>query len=111
MGTAIGLAFKALITSLVAIFGSWKLFIGFAITGILAVVLYNGVVEIAQEVLTWAMGKITAMSGAELPSGLIQLSGLAAWMAQQTYIPAQVGIAVSAVSLKWLVVKIPFLKW
>lgn len=111
MGAALGMAFKALIGSLINIFSGWKVFLGFVVTGILAVVIYNGVVAIVEEVMVWVMGKISGMTGSDLPSGLVQLSGLAAWMAQQTYLDVQIGIAVSAISLKWLVVKIPFLKW
>ena len=111
MGATIGLAFKALITSIGGAFTAWKLFSSFLLTVVLGIVLYNLVVDVVQEVIAFVNAKLAAVSGGELPSGALQLTGLGAWLAQETYLDAQIGIAITAISLKWLVVKIPFLKW
>lgn len=111
MGGLLGQAFGLLLTTINNLFGSWRFFLGVTCLSLLGIVLYNVLVELMGDVLTWVMGELTAVPVGELPSTRLQLTGLGAWIAQETYLSQQVGIAVTAVSLKWLVVKIPFLKW
>lgn len=111
MGAVIGAAFQALILSLGRLFLSWKVFGAFLITGILGIVLYNLVAEILGEVLTFIQGQINAATGELGASAPLQLSGIGAWLAQVLKLPEQISVALTFVGLKWMVVKIPFLKW
>lgn len=111
MGYIIGLATKAVIGSLANLFGSWQGFLAVTFLSCLGVVLYNVAASLVGDTLTWVMGQVAALEVGDLPNGWVQLTGLGAWLAEQTYLDDQIGIAITAVSMKWVVMKIPFLKW
>lgn len=111
MGAIIAASTKTMIATMVAAFTSWKTLMTLVLVTALGITIYNVAADLLEAVLQWVMSEVSAVPVGELPSGMVQLSGLGAWMAQQTYLHEQVGIAITAVSLKWLVVKIPFLKW
>lgn len=111
MGAIIGAATKAIITTMGNLATSWKLTFAFGLTTVLGVVIYNVVVDIMEEILTYGNAVLASVSVGELPNVVLQLTGLGAWVAQQTYLDQQIGIAVTAVSMKWVLCKIPFVKW
>lgn len=111
MGAVIGLAFRALIVSLGRLFLSWKTFSAFLITGILAVVLYNVVSEILGEIMDFALSKISEVSTSGISGVALELTSLGGWCAECCRLDDQVAIAITFISTKWLIVKVPFLKW
>jgi len=110
MGAALGLAIRALILSLGTLFSGWKLFFGALITTILGVVLYNLIADILEEGLAFVTASIDGVTG-QLPSLSLQFVGLGAWLAHAVQLEDQIALAVTFIGLKWLVVKIPFVKW
>lgn len=110
MGAALGLAFRALITTLVNLFGTWKVFAFTLVTGTFGIVLYNLLCEVVGEVLEFTAAAADQGVG-DLPSGLIQFGGVGAWIAHTMNVEGMISLTVTVVAAKWLVVKIPFLKW
>lgn len=112
MGAVIGLAFRALILSLGRLFLSWKTFAAFLITSILGIVLYNLVNEIFAELLGFVTSKMSEIQGASgIQGAAITLTGISAWFVDTLQLDVQASIAVAFITTKWLIVKIPFLKW
>jgi len=111
MGAIIALSTKAIIATIVAFATSWRAFLGITLMAALGVLIYNVAVDLMGDVLTWAVGRVAAIDPSELPNGWLTLTSLGAWLAQETYLDQQIGIAVTAISMKWVVVKIPFIKW
>lgn len=110
--TAIG---SAIVGSLSALFGSWKAFLGSWLLKLcLAVVLYNLVVEILDEVLQWVVGKL---GGVTLPGGSVTsfdaagISSLGAWLISTLKVPECFAFIISVIVLKWALRKIPFVRW
>lgn len=111
MGAIIGAAIRVLLASSVAKWLAWKTVVAFLVTTVLGIVLYNVVSEILGELLDWVSTQISAVSYEGIEGAALEFTGLGAWFADRLQIPEQVGVMVSFVSMKWLVVKVPFLKW
>jgi hypothetical protein len=86
-----------------------KFFMSGVMMTIIAIVLYNGVVEIIQEVMNFALTQVNgvAVDGISSPS----ISGFAGWFLAQVKVPECVAVIVSMISIKFVLRKIPFLKW
>lgn len=111
MGAVIAMALGKIISGMGAMFLGWKTVMVALITVVLGVVIYNVVSEIVGELLDFAMEQISAISQGGLPSVTLQLSGIGAWLAEKLRLDDQVALMITFVTAKWLVVKIPFLKW
>lgn len=112
MGAIIGLAFRALIGSLAALFGGWKTWIGVGLMSILGIVLYNFITDLVEEILEFVstqLGGIDAPGGIGDPVG--SLTGLAGYIASHLLIPQCIAFICAVVVLKWTLAKIPFIKW
>lgn len=111
MGAIIGV----LISSIGALFGSWKAFLGaFLVKVMLVVVLYNLVSRIFGEILEWVVEKL---GGVQSPEAVVSsfdagsVSTLGAWILTTLRIPECVAFMMSVVLLKWTLRKIPFVRW
>lgn len=111
MGAVIGAAIRVLLGSSVAKWLATKAFVSLIVTSILGVVLYNVVSEVFGELLTFVQSQLTEVTGEGLTGATLEFVGLGAWFADKLLLPEQVGVMLTFISLKWLVVKIPFLKW
>lgn len=111
MGAIIGAAIRVLLASSVAKWLAWKTVIAFVVTTIIGIVLYNLVAEIVGECLVWVADQVAEVTTTGWEGAALQFTGLGAWFADRLQIPEQVGVMVAFVSTKWLVVKVPFLKW
>lgn len=69
---------------------------------------YNLVVEIVQETLNFAVAQF---GGATASVTNPTITGFAAWFLTQIRLPEAFAIMVSMVSLKFILRKIPFIKW
>lgn len=110
MGAIIGAAVRAVLVGLVTLFSGWKAAIFSMVTVTLGIVLYNLVVEITEEVMDFALAAVGLYS-ANLPDTLIQLTGIGLWCADKVGLAALISLAVTFIGTKWLLVKIPFVKW
>jgi len=86
-----------------------KFFIGGVLMTILGIVLYNGVVGIIEEVMNFALAQINGVSMGSVTSPTI--SGFGGWMLAQLKFAECFAVIVTAVSIKFVLRKIPFLKW
>jgi len=110
MGAIIGAAVRAVLMGMVSLFSGWKASIFALVTVTLGIVLYNLVVEITEEVMDFALAAVGVYS-ANIPDSLIQLTGIGLWCAEKVGLSSLIGLAVTFISAKWMIVKIPFLKW
>lgn len=88
---------------------SLKFFAGGLMMTILAVVLYNGVVLMIEESLNFALGQINGVSTGTITSP--SLTGFGGWFLAQVKMPECFAVMVTCVSIKFVLRKIPFLKW
>lgn len=88
---------------------SWKTFASGALMVILGIILYNLVVDIVQEVMNFAITKINGVSinYANNPT----FTGFAGWVLAQFKVPECIAVIISCVSIKFILRKIPFLRW
>lgn len=93
-----------------ALFAGWKTFLGVLVTGVVGVLIFNVAVDLIEAGLTWVLSAMGGVTNPGLPeSGSI--TGLAAYLAGHLKVVECIGLVCSVVLLKWMVVKIPFLKW
>lgn len=99
---------KAIYALLSGVF-TLKTFMGGLMMTILAIVLYNLFVETTQEMLNFTLAKINGVnsSGISNPS----VSGFAGWAVAQLKLPEALSVIASAVSIRFLMRKIPFINW
>lgn len=91
-----------------AIFGL-KFFMSGVLMVIIAIVMYNGVVEIIQETMNFALTQINGVTTGTIPSPSI--TGFAGWFLAQVKLAECFAVMVTAISIKFVLRKIPFLKW
>lgn len=115
MGALFGWLGAALTTVFGGLLGGWKTFVGGILLKItLALVLYNLVAEVLSEMLVWVadkLGAVSAGSGMETSLDLTGFSGLLGWLGDVLRVPEQVAVMSTCVLAKFMLRKIPFLKW
>lgn len=92
---------------LTSIFGL-KSFMGGTFMLIGGVILYNLMVEIVEEVMTFTLSQI---SGTTASVSSPTITGFVGWSIAQLKIPEAFSVMVSCVILKWTLRKIPFIRW
>jgi len=97
--------------SLVALFGAWKSVLLVTAMGFIAIVAYNLIVDVVQESLNWALTKAGTIPVPEGHSSVFQFTGFVGWFMGVLKIPECMSFIISMVGLKFLLRKIPFLKW
>jgi hypothetical protein len=105
-------SFAAWVAGFFAFLRGYKVFFGGLFLSILVVFLYNLVAEIVGEVLSWSlsvMSSETAGVVGESPS--VGLDGVGAYLAGVLRVPEMLSVALNLVALKWLLRKIPFVRW
>lgn len=86
-----------------------KFFMGGILMTVLGVILYNLIVSTIEEVFNFAIAQMAGVSSAGITSPTI--SGFAGWFLTQVKFPECFAVMVSAVALRFVLRKIPFLKW
>ena len=97
---------------LLALLGSsftGKVFTYFLVTVVLSIVLYNFIVLFIQESMTFALTQINGVEVGSVASPSI--SGFAGWFLVQVKVAECFAVMVSAVSIRFVLRKIPFIKW
>jgi len=97
------------LSSIVGSIFSLKFFISGGMMVILAIVLYNLAVEVIQEIMNFAIAQISGYSSTSVTSPTI--SGFAGWFLAQIKLPECFSVMVSAISIRFILRKIPFLHW
>ena len=103
------LAYAAAIT--VAIFSQWTTALYALLIMFIGYECYNFICTTLQEVLTYASNKLSAMS---VPGGVpltVQLANLSLYLAYHLQLPQCFSYMVNCIVLKWMLVKIPLIKW
>lgn len=88
---------------------SIKFFMGGIFMMILAIILYNLIVEVVEETLNFGIAQISGVSAQGISSPTI--SGFAGWFIASIKVPETFAVIVTCISLKFVLKKIPFLKW
>jgi hypothetical protein len=110
MGTILARIAKLIGGLSFGIFSGWKGAIWAIGAGIATVVVFNTFYDITQIVMTFAVSKVGS-SSTGMNAQVVQVTGLAAYLAGKLRIPECVSYILSMVILKWTLVKIPFVKW
>jgi hypothetical protein len=111
MGALLAALWTALGGSLTALFGGWKTVILVTLLAFGAIAAYNLVVDIVEECFNFALASIGGVGTSGLGSGVVQIAGLGAYLASHMRIPECIAFIVNITILKWIVAKIPFIKW
>jgi hypothetical protein len=115
MGALFGWIGAALTTIFGGLLGGWKTFLtGIVLKVTLAFVLYNLVAEVFGEVLTWVadkLGAVTVASGSVTSIDMAGFSSLLGWLGATMKIPEQLSIMVTCILAKFMLRKIPFVRW
>jgi len=90
------------------IFSVKSFFAGFMVI-CLGIIFYNLAAEILQEVLNFAISQVSGTSF-ETPANP-SFSGFAGWFLGQLKIPECISVFVSAVAIRFILKKIPFINW
>lgn len=86
-----------------------KFFMGGVLMAVLGVVLYNLIVSTIEEVFNFAIAQMGGVSSAGITSPTI--TGFAGWFLAAVKMPECFAVVVAAVALRFVLRKIPFLKW
>ena len=112
MGALFSFLASIVTTSLANLFGSWKSVVLVSLVAFLGIGLYNLVVDIIQEVFDFASASMSAVNmGDGPPTSAMEFAGLAGYLATQLRLPECLSWVMSITLLKWLLAKIPFVKW
>ena len=86
-----------------------KIFLGEGLMVIVSIVFYNLMTEVISEAMTFALSEMNGVSidGFAMPS----ISGFGAWMATIYRIPECVSVIVAFAVSRFILTKIPFLRW
>jgi len=97
------------LASIVGSIFSLKGFLSIVFMSILGIIFYNLLVEVIQEVMNFTINQLngSGIGGVSTPT----LSGFAGWCATQLKLPECVSVIGSALAIKFILRKIPFLKW
>jgi len=93
---------------LTGIFGTRTFLFGL-LTVTISIVLYNLICEVIQEVMTFALGEVSSVNYGNYTNPTI--TGFAGWFLGQLKIPECISVIVSCVSIRFILTKIPFLRW
>ncbi len=94
---------------LIGLIGGWRAIARLLIVVAIPLILYNLTCDIIQEVMNFAISQISSSNAGESPT--IQLTGLVGWIAQQFQFPECLSVIISITMLKFILRKIPFLRW
>lgn len=88
---------------------SQKTLLSFIVLTVIGIIFYNLIVQVIEEIMSFTL---TQINGAAYQSPTNpSISGFAGWFIAQLKIPECLAVITSAVSLKFILRKIPFLKW
>jgi len=110
MGALIGRLGTYLGAGLTTLFGSWKTIILVTLLSFAVIYAYNLICEVIQESLVW----VTAQAGTVVYPGestAFEFTGLVGYFMSVWKIPECMAFIISMVSIKFLLRKIPFLRW
>lgn len=96
---------------LAALLGSvftFKTFLSVMFMAILGIIFYNLMVEVIQESMNFALTQMGSTPGSVTAP---TITGFAGWVAAQCKIPECISVIGSAVAVKFILRKIPFIKW
>jgi len=85
-----------------------KAFLQLVVLTVLGIIFYNLIVEVIQESMNFALAQFGDAPGSV---GTQSISGFGGWFAAQVKLPECVSVIGSAVSIKFILRKIPFIKW
>jgi hypothetical protein len=88
---------------------SLKNVLSFLFVSVLGVLLYNLGCDMIEEVLNFAVSKMSGQSISSVSNPTF--TGFAGWMISQLKIPECVSVVVTCVSIRFVLSKIPFLHW
>lgn len=97
--------------SMVALFGSWKAVLLTSLVAFGAIAIYNVFVELLETMLNFA---VSLYGTAEAPTGsqtLFQFTGLLGYFLSCFKIPECVAFIISMITIKFIMRKVPFLRW
>jgi hypothetical protein len=102
----------ALVSTLVLFFGSWRLLIYGILVSVIAIELYNLFCNVVQELFNWVTSQLGGVSSPDgMPGEGYTFADLAAWFGYHLKISQCLSFIFAAIAFKWIVVKIPFVKW
>jgi hypothetical protein len=91
-----------------SIFGL-KAFIGGLFLSALAIILYNLGVEAIEEILNFTIAKVSGQNYGEFTNPSV--TGFVGWVIAQLKLPECLSVIASCVAVRWMLRKIPFLRW
>ena len=91
-----------------AIFGS-RTFLSGLMVVVISIIFYNLAVEIIGEIFTFSLNKINGVSVGSAPTA--SFSGYVGWWVCNLKIPQAISVVTSAVGTKFILRKIPFIRW
>ncbi len=111
VGAIIGAAISWLGGILGTLFVGWKGFFVLTFLSFLGINLYNLFVEIAEEITSFIVASTSAIQSPTGSSLVAEFAGVAGYLATHLRLVECISFILNIVILKWLVVKIPLLKW
>lgn len=107
-----GVLGAGIISTLVVLFGAWPV----AIYGVLVIVMgilgYNLMCDFLRDALQWVSTQMSSVSSpGGMPTAGLVVGNLAGWFATKLKIIQCLSFIFNAIVAKWLIVKVPFLKW
>jgi hypothetical protein len=86
-----------------------KVFLGGLFMTIIGIVMYNVITDLINEALIFTL---TQMDSLDVGSGATATyTGVAAWFADKLCFQEMLAFMISMITLKWMLRKIPFMKW
>lgn len=97
--------------ALTALFAGWRVFLVVGFMSFLTVYFYNLASDIISEVLTWVTTQAGAQQLQQGQTSIFNFTGFLGYMLGALKVPQCMSFIISMVALKFLLRKIPFIKW
>ena len=102
---------KGIFAILKIFFGGWRSWLMTAFATALAVTFSKKITHYVALMVAWGLQKVLDLTNIELTSTTLQVSGFAAYLLDQFRLADCLALLIQFYILKWMLKKVPFLKW
>lgn len=108
----IGALGTGVIASLFNLFGGWRLIVYAMLVSMIGILLYNLMCDMLSEALTWLLSEIQAQEIPGVPGATgYAFANLAGYLANRLRLIQAFSFIFNITMVKFMIVKLPFLKW
>ena len=100
-----------LAAALTGVFGGWEVFLAGGFLTFLGVALYGLFLYGVNDILTYLLSQLQSINAPASAPGAISFTGFAGWFFTMFQVPACLAFTIDIIVLKFIMRKIPLIKW